>query len=205
MQTLEEKKQEIEAEWFPEHVASFEQLSESTAVLSFRKPGTSVYAVRYILDRNYLIITGDIGEAVFCLTEKAKLKSLAEEYSMSYLFGKLRADRDAYDFDSEKAVQKLKSNFKDYEFDTKEEEKKFKELTEEMYTSIREECNSESQWDTMLNCDYYDKISEYDQDCFEWIYSIGKEYSWQALGWVVGLKMAYKQLNEESVEMSKEV
>lgn len=200
MQTLEEKMKEIEVEWFPEHVASFEQLSESTAVLSFRKPGTNVYAVGYVLDRNYLIITGDIGEAIFCLTEKAKLKSLAEEYSTSYLFGKLRAGRDAYDFDSEKAIQKLENNFEDYEFDSDEEEKEFKELIEEMYTSIREDCNSESQWATILNCDYYDKISEYDQDCFEWIYSIGKEYSWQAIGWVVGLKMAYKQLKVETVK-----
>jgi len=194
MQTLEEKMREIETEWFPEHV------SDSTAVLNFRKPGTSVYAVRYILDRNYLIITGDIGEAVFCLTEKAKLKSLAEEYSIPYLFGKLRADRDAYDFNSEKAIQKLESIFKDYEFDTNEEVEEFKELKEELYASIREECNSESQWAAILNSDYYDKISEYDQDCFEWIYSVGKEYSWQALGWVVGLKLAYKQLNEEKVK-----
>lgn len=198
MQTLEEKMKEIETEWFPNHVASFEQLSDSTAVLSFTKSGTSVYAVRYILDRNYLIITGDIGEAVFCLTEKAKLKSLAEEYSISYLFGKIRADRDAYDFNSEKAIQKLESNFRDYEFDSDEEKEEFKQLTEEMYASIREECNSESQWATILNCDYYDKISEYDQDCFEWIYAIGKEYSWQALGWVVGLKMAYEQLKEQA-------
>lgn len=194
MESIKERMDFIKSEWFKDHIATYEELSKNTSVLSFNKQGTNAYAVRYIFDRNYLIITGDIGDAIFCLTEKAKLKSIADEYSISYLFGKLRADRDAYDFDGEKAIEKLKSNFAEYDFDDDEEKEEFEDLAEEMYSAIREECNTESQWATILNCDYYDKIQEYDCDCWEWIYSIGKEYSWQALGWVVGLRMAYEQL-----------
>jgi hypothetical protein len=194
--TDKERMEEIKSDWFSKHKATYQKLSDETSVLTWKEDGTSMYHVRYVFDRNRLFITGDIGDAVFVLTEKANFKTIASEYSMHYLFGKLRADNEAYDFDSEKAIETLKDHFKDYEFDNDEDKKEFNEMAEEIYSCIREECNTENQWATALNCDYYDKLTEYDVDCWEWIYAIGKELSWQALGWVVGLQMAYKQLKD---------
>jgi hypothetical protein len=192
--TDEERMNEIRNDWFKNHKATYEKLSDDTSVLTWKKDGTLMYYVRYIFDRNRLFITGDIGDAVFVLTERADMKTIATEYHNHYLFGKLRADNEAYDFDQDKAIETLKSHFKQYEFDDDDEWNEFNEMAEEIYSSIKDECNTEGQWATVLNCDYYDNITEYDVDCWEWIYHIGKELSWQALGWVVGLQMAYKQL-----------
>mgnify|MGYP000947007397 CR=1 FL=1 len=163
IQTDTERMNFIRDDWFKEHKATYEKLSDNTVVLTFKKPNTNMYYVRYVLDKNVLFITGDIGDAVFCLTEKADLKTLATDYNNHYLFGKLRADREAYDFDSEKAIKTFKEYFG---------------------------CE-------YLDTEYYDRISEFDADCSEWVFDLGKELSWQALGWVVGLKMAYEQLKEE--------
>lgn len=194
----DERMEIIKKEWFGEHKAKYEKLSEDTAVLTWKKDGTSIYYARYLLDRNTLIVTGDIGDAVFCLTEKADFENLATHYGMHYLFGKIRAHNQAYDFNSDKAIESLEYRFSDYEFDTDEEQEEFNELKDEIFTTIREECNTQGQWAYELNTNYYEKISDYDTDCFEWIYDIGEELSWQALGWVVGLRMAYDQLKEQS-------
>lgn len=194
--TDNERIEEIKNNWFSKHKATYEKISEDTSVLSWKQDGTIMYSVRYILDKNRLFVTGDIGDAIFVLTEKADLKTIATEYNTHYLFGKLRADNEAYDFSQEKAIETLKSHFQQYEFDDDKEWEEFNEIADEIYSSIKDECNTEGQWATVLNLEYYDKITDYDVDCWEWIYSIGKELSWQALGWIVGLQMAYEQLKE---------
>lgn len=189
----------IRNDWFKEHKATYEKLSDDTTVITFKRPNTNMYYVRYVLDRNVLFITGDIGDAVFCLTEKADLKTLAASYNSHYLFGKLRADRYAYDFDSEKAIRSFKEHFNYIEIDDEDddEKSKFNELMSDFTGALRDECNSKDMLSHILSAEYYDRISEYDSDCSEWVFNLGKELSWQALGWVVGLRMAYEQLKEE--------
>lgn len=189
---------EVRSEWFKNHGAFYEKLSDHTSVLTFKQPKTSRYAIRYILDNNYLIITGDIGEAIFCLTEEADLKKLFD-YDMDYLFGKLRTGNSAYDFDADKALSELKNHFYKYTFKTAKEEIEFDELTDQIFAFVKDECNSLGQWRDKVLMEYFDTISKYDQDCYEWLFDIGKEYSWQAIGWIVGLKMAYQILKKEQV------
>lgn len=191
----EKRMEEIRADWFLKHKATYEKLSEDTSVLTWKKEGTSVYYVRYIFDRNRLFITGDIGDAVFVLTEKADFKTIATDYSSHYLFGKLRADNEAYDFNSELAIKSFKEHFNKEDIEP-EDEADYNDLLEEVIGSIKDECGTTGQWEYCLSAGLYDRISEYDCDCWEWVSDIGVELSWQALGWVVGLQMAYDQLKE---------
>ena len=57
-------------------------------VIDFRRPDSSKYAVRYVLAGSAIYITGDIGAAVFQLTEKADVAELAK-YNFSYFASKL--------------------------------------------------------------------------------------------------------------------
>lgn len=191
-----ERKQYIKTNWFKDHKAVLEQLSEDTTVLTWKKDGTNTYYVRYILDRNTLFITGDIGDAVFCLTEQANLKNIAAEYNLHYLFGKLRANSDAYDFNNELAIQNFISHFNTKDIDV-ENEDEFNELIDDVIHTINEECISTNHWSHCLSSGLYDRLSKYDYDLSEWISDIGSELSWQALGWVVGLQMAYDQLSNK--------
>lgn len=201
IQTDAERMNFIRDDWFKEHEATYEKLSNDTVVLTFKKPNTNMYYVRYILDKNALFITGDIGDAVFCLTEKADLKTLATDYNNHYLFSKLRADREAYDFNTEKAIKAFKEYFGCEYLDTEDfdedEKEKYNELVDDFIVELRDECTSSDMLSHILSSEYYDRISEFDADCSEWAFDLGKELSWQALGWVVGLKMAYEQLKEE--------
>lgn len=198
--TDEERMSEIRNDWFKDHKATYQKLNENTSVLTWKKNGTNMYYVRYIFDNSRLFITGDISDAIFCLTEKADLKTIATEYNNHYLFSKLRADREAHDFNSNKAVDTFKHNFsedylsiEDYEEEDKE---KYSELLSDFISVLKDDCTTSGNLSHHLSAEYYDRISEFDCDCGEWIFDIGNELSWQALGWVVGLQMAYEQLKD---------
>lgn len=195
----EERMKEIRDDWFSDHKATYEKLNDDISVLTWKKQGTSMYYVRYIFDRNRLFVTGDIGDAVFVLTEKADLKTMATEYSNHYLFGKLRANNEAYDFNGEKAIKSFKQHFNKDDIEPEDEED-FNDLMEEAIGTIKDECNTSSQWGHCLSAGLYDRISEYDCDCWEWVSDIGTELSWQALGWVVGLQMAYDQIKDKIIQ-----
>lgn len=200
--TDEERMSEIRNDWFKDHKATYEKLNDHTSTLTWKKDGTSMYYVRYIFDNSRLFVTGDIGDVVFCLTEKADLKTIATEYNNHYLFGKLRADNEAYDFNYEKAIDTFKSHFSSeyLEIDdyNEEDKEKYSELVSDFIYVLKDDCTTSDMLSHHLSAEYYDRISEFDCDCWEWISDIGKELSWQALGWVVGLQMAYEQLKEGS-------
>lgn len=59
-----QREQQIREEWFKRHVPEFSQ-SGDFKMLVWRQPATTTYYCRYILFKNTLYISGDIGEAVF--------------------------------------------------------------------------------------------------------------------------------------------
>ena len=59
---------------FRDHIATLTEHGD-LKILEWEKPGTSFYYVRYVFDGNRIYITGDLGEAVFCLTWKADIHS----------------------------------------------------------------------------------------------------------------------------------
>ena len=80
--------QNVREHWFANHKATLRDYVDAEGntitVIDWRKPGTGVFAIRYILDSNYLSVTGDAGDAIYQLTEKAELKHLAH-YGMDYM------------------------------------------------------------------------------------------------------------------------
>lgn len=192
----EQRKNYIKENWFKEHIAEFERLSEKASVLNFHKPGTIEFSVTYIFYENYLVIKGDIGEAMFCLTEKAELSRVAQ-YDTYYLFSKRKLG-DYMKFNSEKAITEFAESMEECKENCENDElAELKELVEEFTNVIRNEISDSEQLAFHLNTEYYTRISKFDQECCDWIYSIGEEISDRALGWCVGLQMAYEQLKKE--------
>lgn len=189
-------KQYIRECWFPEHRATLTQQG-NLQVLDWRKPGTCVYAVRFVFDGEYMYISGDIGEAVFRLTWEADVHSF-NNISTHYFMEKMKAfSDDKYDFDRQTARDALLEWKEDYLNDNyyMDEDRilEFDDNFNELLKSI-DECSCKEHWAAIVNERYNDFISEMDQDYWEWIYNIGDEVPARIYGYIVALQMASEQL-----------
>lgn len=203
MEREKQIKQVIRDNWFKDHIATLTECGE-LKILDWRKSDDWAYAIRYVFDGNKMYISGDIGQAVFCLTWKADVHSF-NKIGTDYFMEKMSAfSRDRYDFDGKEAAAYLKEwldeHIEDMGFDNFDEEKeefleKFNELMEDA-----ESCDTESRWGhEYVNGKHLEFISELDRDYWEWIYHIGRVVPHWILGYIVGLQMASEQLKSTEV------
>lgn len=192
---MENTEKWIAEAWFPNHKATLTQHGD-LQVLHWGQEGTGAYHCRYVFDGNKMYISGDIGEAVFWLTWNAGVHSF-DDIHVHYFEEKLRAySGDRRRYSSEAAVKELEKWKKDLiedevDFDAEE--------FEEMIGSA-ESCSNKYEWAyEYVNGLYHDFISELDPDFWEWIYDIGDEMPRRIIGYLVGLKMASKQLKAAEV------
>lgn len=67
----------IEKEWFKNHAAALTQHTEELWELSWRRPQSSIYGVRYIISGHVLFVGGDLGEAVYAWSDQLTFSWLA--------------------------------------------------------------------------------------------------------------------------------
>jgi len=187
--------QEIKEHWFKDHVAILTQHGNMT-VLDWRNPSDFSYHCRFVFDRQFVYISGDIGDAVFRLTWSANIHSFDDihiHYFREKLSGCSGVDTA---FNSEKAVGGLREWLKDL----KEEGTKYDhDEMRDLFADARS-CSNKKEWDYMVN-NRYDFINELDQGCFEWIYEIGDEIPARIHAYLIGLQMASEQLKSLEVEV----
>lgn len=184
----------IREEWFANHIATLTQCGDMQ-VLSWRKPETSMYAVRYVFDKHYMYITGDIGVATFELSWKADVHSFNGVFR-DYFHKKLKAcTDDKWSFCNEKAIRGLREWLKDL----KERKRKYDHDEMQQLFEEARECSSESGWAHVVNS-HYAFISELDQDFTEWMYSAGNVIPIEVHAYLIGLQMASSQLKSRESE-----
>lgn len=189
----------IRADWFSDHVATKHELTDaagnSVIIIDWGKPGTGAYSVRYLLNRNYVFVCGDLGEAVFCLTENATLEKLSA-YDLQYFFGKMSciSDRDnGIEFDADTAKEFIRGIYEDYYDEAGAPTKEF--LIE--LENAAEESGSVEYWRHRLDeIDDQFSLDEYG-DWWESLPSCGNVYGNEVVAYLLGLKMAYEQLKGE--------
>lgn len=205
---------QIRNDWFKDHIAEFEKLNDRVAVLDWYKPNTCCYYTRYVFDGSKLYVSGDIGEAVFCLTEKASIESI-KDYDLHYFHGKLAAIRDdEYDFDSDKAIERLKEEIEevkenmDIDDEGKQENTLRNENTNTYISALNrliiesKSCTSKDGWKYEVN-QVYDDLTDYDCDIYEWIFEAGDIIPSEVQAYLIGIKMAYEQLKEKETIQDK--
>jgi len=188
---------EIKTYWFKKHKAILTQCGE-LQILDWREPGTSSYYCRYIFDNNKIYISGDIGAAVFRLTWKADINSF-NDINIGYFEEKLEAySGDRRDFDPHEAVSRIK----EWKKELKENGTKFdKEIMANLIESA-DSCSRKEEWAyEYINGTYNDFIRELDDDYWEWVYNIGDVIPCRVKAYLIGLKMASKQLQEVSINV----
>lgn len=189
----------IKETWFKDHKATLTQHGD-LQVLQWAKPGTGNYYCRYVFDGNKLYISGDIGEAVFCLTWKADIHSF-NDIHVCYFEEKLQAYKgDRSDYRREKAAQRLR----EWKGELDESGKEYDaEEFQEMINGA-DSCSNQNEWAyEYVNDKHHDFIRDLDCDYWEWIYDIGNEIPIRIVCYLVGLKMASEQLRTAKEESNK--
>ncbi|MFW6030179.1 MAG: hypothetical protein ACOCRO_07995 [Halanaerobiales bacterium] len=193
---MEDKDNQIIKEsWFKDHVAEYQKLNDEVSILDWGKPRTNFYRVRYVFDRYMLFISGDIGEAAFRLTWNGTPESF-KDVNLGYFFSKIAAyEGGKWDFDSDAAINELhewqERYLEEYEYGDEAAD-----IFEDLFRLITE-CNSVEYWKQgLLSEGLYERLSEYDCDCYEWLFSIGQAVPIRIKGYLIGLKMANEQLQK---------
>jgi len=196
IRTTEQKEQDIKKNWFPEHVAKVAEYDGIT-ILDWRKPGTNMYAVRYVFTGSSLFITGDIGDAVFGLTWRGTIDSF-EDVDLSYLMGKLTCcSRERWDFNEEKALKELKEWREERIEDMEQDDaytKEINEIYEEVESGISESSSTDYFSHAVFRV-YHEVSTQYvDSEDFSMISDFGKELPNVFSAYLLGIQMANKQL-----------
>lgn len=179
-------------EEFKDHVATFSQLNEYTQEVEFKKPGTCYYYVRFVMSGNYLFVCGDLGEAVYQLTEQARIDRIAGGYDLGYLTGKLRTGN-KYSFDSDTAIERIKEDME--QCDEEDLTDEIKEAYEELI-SLARGCSTKEEWNIRIaqNEDVADTVGS---EWYEWLPGAGDQLDTSIMLYWIALKMAAKQLGHE--------
>jgi hypothetical protein len=187
----------IRESWFPDHKATLTQHGD-LQVLQWAKPHTNNYSCRYVFDGNKMYISGDIGEAVFWLTWRANIHSF-NDIHVNYFEEKLAAySGERRNYSGEEVAKRLrewKDELNEVGADFNNDE--FEDLIHEA-----EHCSSKHEWTyEVVNGRCHEFIKELDYDYWEWIYDIGDVMPPRIIGYLIGLKMASEQLNEEQPDI----
>ncbi|WP_326513731.1 hypothetical protein [Clostridium intestinale] len=200
---------EIKEEWFNGHIAELTKHGD-LEVLEWYKPNSSIYYCRYVFDGSKLYISGDIGEAIFKFTEKASIENIST-YGVNYFHSKLSAFEDnKYSFDKNVAIEALNREIKEAYENMDHDDIEVKSHADnprneailnyiETLNELIEEsqsCYTKDNWDYEVHL-RYDDLTDYNPDISEWIFEVGDVIPHRVQGYLVGLKMAFEQLNRK--------
>lgn len=188
---------EIQKEIFKNHVATFQDLGD-IKILDFQRPGSSEYRIRFLFEEDHyrLHISGDLGELIAFNIDNMRYETFGDfVHDPGYFKKKICCmSRDLYSYDADKAKKDLLEQLDWYDW---EEENKYSDWSIEERRDYEIDCILEDLYDrTGLGSKAYDKISEIDPDCWEWIGYIGREDTGIIELYLYAFELAQKQLAE---------
>lgn len=209
---------EIRENWFKDHEATIEHHNENLTTITWRKKGTSIYYISYIIRYNTLFVTGDVGDAVYGWPDRISLEWLAG-CDIHYFNGKCAASesgRGYKDWDSkiaekewkrqvEERFEELKDNIAyDRSIDNDEEENKRLAHVEELYEeheSLLEHATSSidslQEWVHFMVEEQNTLYEIFGDDWASGLSTIGEVIDNRCLSHLIGLKMIQEKLNKE--------
>lgn len=177
---------QIRSDWFPDHVI---ELKDGWYV--WHKPGTSIYYVRYRVDGRCLIVTGDIGEAVYEWNSPISLEWVAGCH-LDYFASKCMASEYGRGY---KSWDRTKANqFLDQWWEEEIEDKETNEIdseVEDLYRQLKEHYTRDD-WVYFLG-EYGEQM--FGPDWFEYG-DIGDTPDIRCEGHLVGLRMIAERLRD---------
>lgn len=75
-QEQNEKSHQLAREWFRDHQARFEMNSDAMTIIEWRRPDTGNYCMKFTIFGHYVVVTGDVGDAIYAFTQPITLDKL---------------------------------------------------------------------------------------------------------------------------------
>lgn len=188
---------EIQKKIFKDHVATFQDLGD-IKILDFQRPGSCEYRIRFLFEEDHyrLHISGDLGELIAFNIDNMRYATFGDfVHNPGYFEQKICCmSRDRYEYDIDEAKKDLleQLDWYDWEKENKYSSWSLEERREYEIDYILEDFNSR----TGLGSKAYDKLSEIDPDCWEWISYIGRESTGIIELYLYAFELAQKQLTE---------
>lgn len=188
---------EIQKEYFKDHVATFQDLGD-IKILDFQRPGSSEYRIRFLFEEDHyrLHISGDLGELIAFNIDNMRYETFGDfVHSPEYFKQKICCmSRDMYEYDIDKARKDLIEELDWYDWT---EENKYSTWSLEERRDYEIDCILEDFCSrTGLGSKAYDRVSEIDPDCWDWIGYIGREDTGIIELYLYAFELAQKQLAE---------
>lgn len=192
MNYLDKAEREIRNDWFENHVAELNGEGE-LQILTWRENGTNSYSAKYILSGSDLIVTGDMGKAIYSLPAQLdRIKGM----DLNYFTKRLSAHSDArWSFDEQYALEELENWYEE-----KKSDANHLEDLEEIYTSLKSAIADWSLYEQFQQAVFsiYDNFANdwFDIEEASLISGFGKRLPYEFIAYWVGLQMAITQLEE---------
>lgn len=193
----------LSREWleerFKNHIATFTDYG-NIKILDFEEPGTNNWQIRFLFEEDYyrLHISGDLGELIAVNYNNMTYERFGSDFAHNpgYFESKIKChSRELYEYDYVQAQKDLHERLAEYDW---AEEMKYSAYdTMEETRDYEIECILEDFYHySGLGSKAYEKLSEIDADCFEWISEIGKQESGVLDIYLTAFELAQKQLAE---------
>lgn len=192
MRTRPEATEEVRG-WFKDHQSTFAEHVVrdperwNVETLEWAKPGTGVYAIRYVIMGPVLFVWGDLESAVYRWSSPITWEFLAG-CDLQYFEGKCEASpkgRDYMDYDSDLALNDLNAVIKDRAAEGYDHPDL--RLVDAAREAIR---GGADEWRDWLSVNGYNLFG----DCwYEWVPDFGKRIAFTCTAHLVGIKMAVAQ------------
>lgn len=189
---------EIQKEHFKDHVAIFQDFGD-IKILDFQRSGSVEYRIRFLFEEDHyrLHISGDLGELIAFNINNMRYATFGDFiHDPGYFEKKICCmSRDRYEYDIDKARKDLIEELDWYDW-AKENEYSTWSLEERRDYEI--DNILEDFYDrTGLGSKAYDRLSEIDPDCWEWIGYIGRESTGIIELYLYAFELAQKQLKSQ--------
>ena len=187
---------------FSKHEATYTIGISGIDVLDFRRPDSSIYAVRMVFDHqrgDRVYISGDLGEAVVYPTCRATLQDMAECFTMrndngkisvnyGYFLEKVRATSDRYEWDVDKFWNDFKAEIEARGLESEETDEFIRDNSDSVFGEVDVDPVS----GVSITSLGLDALAEIDPDYKAWVFDCGRRLSPRVILWLVALRLAYE-------------
>lgn len=188
------------AKWFAKHHASFAFLPAADGegwpvhTLNWAKPGTGMYAIRYVIMGPVLMVWGDLDSAVYRWSQAITWQFLAS-CDLQYFAGKCEASpvgRTFEEYDRDDAFADFKNALRDRA--EAGYENPDPRLVEDARRAIQ---NGRDEWQEWMRLDGH---RVFGPDWYEWLPGLGMRTAQTCLAHLLGIKMAVAQTSKKEAE-----
>ena len=180
---------------FINHVATFQDFG-NIKILDFQNPGHGEYRIRFLFEEDHyrLHISGDLGDLIAYNFTNMRYETFGDFVNdTGYFEEKICChERPIYVYDYESAKNELISMANEYGWVTDEEidQEEHDAEVEQLIYEVLEDFSDR----TGISQKGVEALSEYDSDCYEYAYDLGKEPTGILELYMLAFKLAQKQL-----------